>query len=199
MSKHPSIGLRRGARIAGLLAAIACTGPALAQHAAPSIITMPADQPAAIVVPAANGRPVRIAVTVDRATIASAATGNARSIEIVGRRGDHILEVLDTYPSKPQGAGRCQAGTETYFRVLDTAARRQRFARLVDSCVVDGVAAADPLITRSDEGGEVTLHGLYASVTLRIGDDGTVTAMPSNDAETKNPAGAGPTGSSFSS
>ncbi|MEG3087209.1 hypothetical protein [Sphingomonas sp. PB4P5] len=134
--------------------------------------------PTTIVIPAGEQGMVDIPVTVDRANIDTKGTANPRSITVVGQRSDTIVEVLDTYPSTPQGLARCHSGSETYFRVLDTVARKQLFARLVDSCLVDRVQAADPLITRSADGGEVTLHGLYASFTVRIAADGGITVLP---------------------
>lgn len=133
---------------------------------------------ATIVVPAGKRGTVKIPVTVDRTKIDTSGTANPRSIKVVGQRGDAIVEVLDAYPSKPQGMARCQSGTETYFRVLDTMARRQVFARLVDSCLDEQVQAADPLITRSADGSEVTLHGLYSRFTVRIAIDGTIAVLP---------------------
>jgi hypothetical protein len=156
----------------------ACATAVTAAYPASSAASGRADTFGKIVVPAGKLGTVEIPVTVDRATINTRGTTNPRSIKVVGQHGDTIVEVLDAYPSKPQGLARCQSGSETYFRVLDTKARKQLFARLVDSCLVDQVQAADPLITRSTDGGEVTLHGLYSSFTVRISGDGVVTALP---------------------
>ena len=73
---------------------------------------------------------------------------------------------------------RCQSGTETYFRVLDTVARKQLFRRLVDSCLDDRVQAADPLITRSTDGSQVTLHGWYSRFTVKKHVDGNIDVLP---------------------
>ncbi|WP_260598089.1 hypothetical protein [Sphingomonas endolithica] len=153
-------------------------GACAASHPVSAFGAGGADSFAKIVVPAGKSGTVEIPVTVSRATIDTGGATNARSIKVVGQRGDRIVEVLDAYPSKPQGLSRCQSGSETYFRVLDVRARKEVFARLVDSCLVDRVQAADPLITRSPDGGEVTLHGLYSSFTLRISPNGVVMVAP---------------------
>jgi len=169
------VRLRAEACWAMLMAGLAMATPAGAsprQKARPK-----SDGIATILVPAGTHK-VRIPVTVDRANVDPRNGGNARSIEIVGRHGASIVEVLDTYPSHPQGLSRCQAGSETYFRVLDTVARKEVFARLIDSCLVERAQAAHPVITRSADGTTLTLNGLYSSVTIRIGADGTVAVVP---------------------
>jgi hypothetical protein len=163
----------RNALVAVLLAAssFALAGASVGDAAA-------AEKLGTIAVPAGRAGTVNVPVTIDRATIDTSGAGNPHSIKLVGQRGDHIVELLDAYPSKPQGMSRCQAGSETWFRVIDTATRKQLYARLVDSCLNDQVQAADPLITRSDDGSKIVLHGLYSSVALSIGADGTVSETP---------------------
>jgi hypothetical protein len=160
------------------LAALLFASSACAVAKAPVRHVSSADALGSIVVPAGRAGTVSVRVTVDRATINMSGDGNPHSVKVVGQNGDHVVELLDAYPSKPQGMSRCQAGSETWFRIIDTAARKQLYSRLVDSCLNDQVQAADPLITRSDDGSKVTLHGLYSSVTVAIGADGAVREMP---------------------
>lgn len=165
--------IRHAALLAVLLAAGACaSAEAPVRHVASASVL------GSIVVPAGRAGTVSVPVTLDRTTIDTSGDGNPHSVKVVGQSGDHLVEVLDAYPSKPQGMSRCQAGSETWFRVIDTTARKQLYSRLVDSCLNDQVQAADPLITRSDDGSRITLHGLYSSVTVAIGADGSVRETP---------------------
>ncbi|MGO1304592.1 hypothetical protein [Sphingomonas parapaucimobilis] len=74
--------------------------------------------------------------------------------------------------------GRCQAGGETWFRVLDTRSRTERYARMVNSCL--GTEQwGDPPATVSPDGATITLNLLSEPpVKLQLTDDGHVRAAP---------------------
>lgn len=100
-----------------------------------------------------------------------------RDIKLLARHG-RLIALADTYPSKPQGLGRCQAGGETWFRVIDTRSGTERYARMVDSCL-GSEQWGDPPVTVSAGGGTITLNLLSEPpVTVRLGDDGRVLTAP---------------------
>lgn len=100
-----------------------------------------------------------------------------RDIKLLARHG-RLIALADTYPSKPQGMGRCQAGGETWFRVIDTRSATERYARIVNSCL-GSEQWGDPPVTVSAGGATITLNLLSEPpVTVRLGDDGSVLTGP---------------------
>lgn len=117
-----------------------------------------------------GGRTVMVAVDDTRLS-----KDGPRDVKVLARHGT-LVALSDAYPSKPQGAGLCQAGQETWFRVIDIKARAERYARIVDSCV-GSEQWGDPPVTVSQEGARITLNLLSEpAFELTLGNDGRVTA-----------------------
>lgn len=106
---------------------------------------------------------------------ASVRPDGPRDVRVLARHG-RLVALSDSYASNPRGTSLCQAGNETWFRVIDSSARVERYARLVDSC--RGAAQwGDPPVTVAHQGAEITLNLLSeAPITLILGDDGRVSA-----------------------
>jgi len=96
---------------------------------------------------------VAVPVALDRADIDPAGDHETTLIE---RRGNLAL-VMDSYASRPQGMSRCQAGFERYVRLIDLAARAERFAKRAESCLRD-VVPGDPPATWSPDGRKLTVN-----------------------------------------
>lgn len=117
------------------------------------------------------GRAV-IKVTVDATSVSK---DGPRDIKLFARHGS-LVALSDSYPSKPRGTSLCQAGSETWFRVIDTSARKERYARLVDSCRTD-TQWGDPPVSIARGGAEITLNLLSEpAVTLTLSEDGQVSS-----------------------
>lgn len=107
---------------------------------------------------------VAVPVTVDRSDIDPA--GDHETV-LIERRGNLAL-VMDSYASRPQGMSRCQAGFERYVRLIDLAARTERFAKRAESCLHD-VVPGDPPATWSSDGRTLTVNLLSEpSVTVPV-------------------------------
>lgn len=155
--------------LALMLCIAGCSGPATSapEAAAPGATPSPAQAGAAISV-SIDGRQLRVPVTLDLAIVDPAADHETR---VLASKGD-IAIVLDSYASRPQSMSRCQAGEERWLRVIDVAAARERYARLVESCLKD-VVPGDPLLTGPDASGAYTVN-LVSEPSLRIAADGSV-------------------------
>lgn len=150
---------RDGALIAAL--AICACAPAPADSAA--------DQAAQTTSATLTLDGAAIPVTLDRADIDPAGDHETTLIE---RRGKLTL-ITDSYASREQGLSRCQAGREVYFRAIDQAAKRELYAKLIESCLKD-VVSGDPSFTWTSPD-RITLNLLSEpSITLAIGAEGTV-------------------------
>jgi hypothetical protein len=107
---------------------------------------------------------VAVPITLDRADIDPA--GDHETV-LIERRGNLAL-VMDSYASRPQGMSRCQAGFERYVRLIDLAARTERFAKRVESCLHD-VVPGDPPATWPPDGRTLTVNLLSEpSVTVPV-------------------------------
>jgi hypothetical protein len=101
---------------------------------------------------------------------------SVREVRIMRTRGS-LVALTDSYASKPQGMSYCQAGEEVYFRVLDKAARKERYSKLIDSCLGRVLSADPPVAWNSPY--TATLNLLREpAVTVRLRADGTVTHTP---------------------
>ena len=99
----------------------------------------------------------------------------SRKVEELARYGS-LIALSDAYPSKSRGANLCQAGRETWFRVIDLAGREERYARLVDSCW-GGEQWGDPPVTVAGNGAQIRLNLLSEpSITLTLTGEGRVSA-----------------------
>lgn len=144
------------------------TVDAITPPAATDIVPMAAKRDDRLTLPGGVSIPVRL----DETTVARDAP---RNIKVLARHGS-LIALSDTYTSKPQALGRCQAGEETSFRVIDTKARTERYARLVESCLTSR-QWGDPPITVSSNGATITLNLLSEPpVTLPWGNDSRVVA-----------------------
>ncbi len=144
------------------------TVDAITPPAATDIVPMAAKRDDRLTLPGGVSIPVRL----DETTVARDAP---RNIKVLARHGS-LIALSDTYTSKPQALGRCQAGEETWFRVIDTKAPAERYARLVDSCLTSR-QWGDPPITVSSNGATITLNLLSEPpVTLPWGNDSRVVA-----------------------
>lgn len=113
-----------------------------------------------------------VKVSVDASRISP---DGARDVKVLARHGP-LVALSDSYASKPRGTSLCQAGNETWFRVIDTNARTERYARLVDSCR-GGAQWGDPPVTVARNGAQITLNLLSeAPITLKLGKDGSLSA-----------------------
>lgn len=150
---------------AGCSAAPQASSPAPTPAPAPAPAKADAERVMALRLP---GRNIRVPVTVDPATIDPTADHETRLLASAG----NIAIALDSYASRPQSMSRCQAGEERWLRVIDIAAARQRYAKLIESCLKD-VVPGDPLLTGPDGAGAYTVN-LVSEPSLRIAADGTV-------------------------
>ncbi|PSJ39550.1 hypothetical protein C7I55_13160 [Sphingomonas deserti] len=99
----------------------------------------------------------------------------SRDVEELARYGS-LIALSDAYPSKSRGASLCQAGRETWFRVIDLARREERYARLVDSCWGDE-QWGDPPVTVAQNGAQITLNLLSEPpITLTLTGEGRISA-----------------------
>ena len=100
-----------------------------------------------------------------------------RDVSVILQRGGLVV-LTDSYGSRPQGLHRCQAGSERYARVIDVPSRRERFARLVESCLEDALSG-DPAYTVQGDGRSVVFNMLSGPpFTVTLNDNGTFTVKP---------------------
>lgn len=113
-----------------------------------------------------------ITVTVDQKNVTDY---GPRDIKVFARYGS-LIAFSDSYPSKPQGLGRCEAGDETWFRIIDTRTRSERYSRIVNSCLGPEVWG-DPPVTVSPDNSEITLNLLSEpAITLHLTEDARIIA-----------------------
>ena len=73
--------------------------------------------------------------------------GSAVSLKLIGQT-DHAIVFVDSYPSRPGGLQLCQAGRESFLRVVSTATRRptETFHTKLESCHENHQLALDGLL-----------------------------------------------------
>src|SRR5687768_6432013 len=135
---------RARAAILSLMAACGGAGAGIAAQGAPPPAevapTDGGDDPRSLELPASGGEAlVSIPVSVLLEDIDPA---GVREVRIMRTRGS-LVALTDSYASRPQGMSYCQAGEEVYFRVVDKAARKERYSKLIDSCL-GRVLSVDP-------------------------------------------------------
>ncbi len=148
-----------------------------AQFAQLAVERRPADPVTeeAIDIPVPGSRALRVPVAIDPALIAPG--GRHQVTPMGGARGRYLL-VIDSYASRPQGLSRCQAGQESWVRLIDLRTRREIYHRLVESCLTN-VEPGDPPARWTADGQGITLDLVSsAPVNARIATDGTVTETP---------------------
>jgi hypothetical protein len=125
----------------------------------------------------AKGKRHVLRVTRD-ATIAP----NARpsKLQLIGEIAGTALILTDTYPSRALGMSMCQAGEETFLRVISLrpSGARETFRSKVSSCR-DNLELADPGLVWNPQTGTLTIHWLTGpqgkdQQILQIAPDGAV-------------------------
>ena len=100
---------------------------------------------------------------------------NDHIVTPLGMRGAFLL-LTDSYASRGQGMSRCQAGRETWVRVIDTRTRLERWNKRVESCLHD-IQPGEPPAVWTGEGADFTINMLSApSLHVSVGADGRITA-----------------------
>jgi hypothetical protein len=93
------------------------------------------------------------ALAVDVETDATVASGTApRRVEAIGELPGRAVVIVDRYPSVPGGLSMCQAGEESFVRViaLTTAPPRVTFSAKIGSCLQNIELAEPGLEWRAD-------------------------------------------------
>lgn len=99
---------------------------------------------------------------------------NDHSITLLGTRGPFML-LTDSYASRGQSMSRCQAGHETWVRLIDTRTRTERWNKRVESCLHD-IQPGDPVATWTGDGADFTVRTLSEpSTQMSVAADGSVT------------------------
>ncbi len=157
----PSWGSAGIAAVAALFAVTSTAKPAL---------RAPAKANAHMIEVDAGGRTVRVSVTLDPSLINFA---DDHDVRVLGTRGRYVL-LVDSYASKKQGLSRCQSGNERYVRLINLDQRRERFAKLAESCLKD-IEPGEPIAAWSKDGEEFTVTSLSGSLSkYRIDVNGSV-------------------------
>jgi hypothetical protein len=137
--------------ISTLILIAACGSPRPAQEqqsatasspAAPATTAPATAAPASrIEFPTAHG-PLSVDVEVDATVAVSTA---ARRVETIGELPERAVVVVDRYPSVPGGLSMCQAGEESFVRVVSLTGEQPRvtFTAKIGSCV-QNIELADP-------------------------------------------------------
>ncbi len=81
-------------------------------------------------------------------------------------RGETWAWITESYPSKPQGMSRCQAGKEVYLRLLEKAGKKfqQKAQRKIESCL-DDIELAENGLRWDGEAKRLTLQILGGAKT----------------------------------
>lgn len=123
-------------------------------------------------IPHAGGRWV-VSVGRDETVAGDAEPSSVKVVgEIAGRPG--AVVIVDRYSSRPGGMGRCQAGEESFVRVIGFARGRavERFHEKLESCLED-VELASPGLRW--DGAARTLEVDWISAPGRVGEAGQQT------------------------
>jgi hypothetical protein len=137
--------------ISALMLVVACGSPRPANE--PQAATAPNPPAAVTTTPAAAAPASRIEfptsrgpLAVDVETDATVAPGTApRRVEAIGELPGRAVVLVDRYPSVPGGLSMCQAGEESFVRVvaLTDARPRVTFTAKIGSCL-QNIELADP-------------------------------------------------------
>jgi hypothetical protein len=129
-------------------------------------------------IPQTRGGPRRLFV--DRDATVAAGVGPA-SVRLVAEIPGSALIVVDTYPSLSGGMSYCQAGQETFLRVIAISGKRpvETFHTKLESCR-DNIELASPGLNWTPQARTLAIHWLSApgsagkpeDLTLRIRPDG---------------------------
>ena len=121
----------------------------------------------------AGGKRVEATVSVDRTTIIK----GFREVNLLAQRGALAI-VTDSNGSRPQGLSRCRSGSEKYARVIDVSTSKERFARLIESCLKP-VYSGSPPITVSANRRSVKFDLLSGPpFTVTLGDNRSFSVKP---------------------
>lgn len=119
-----------------------------------------------------GSRVTDVPISIERASIDP---GGDQAVRLIHRARSFVV-ILDEHASRPQSLSRCQAGREVYARVLALSPPRERFARLVESCLQDVVPGDPPVAWQADDTLAITIvSGSAGSGLFRVHSDGTVT------------------------
>ena len=112
----------------------------------------------------ASTKATRVAVQRDASVAANSAPD---SVKLIAEMPKSFLVVVDSYPSIPGSMSFCQAGEESFLRVLNVAAKRpaETYRTKVESCR-SNVELASPGIQWSKDERTVTIHWLSAPGSL---------------------------------
>ena len=99
------------------------------------------------------GKPASIKVSLTRADVDP---GNDHIVKQLGMRGSLLL-LTDSYASRAQSLSRCQAGHETWVRLIDTRRLAESWSKLAESCLHD-VQPGDPIATWTGVGTTFTVN-----------------------------------------
>lgn len=118
----------------------------------------------------AAGRIVAVNVALVPSEIDAA---NDHIVTPLGTRGPFLL-LADSYASRPQAMSRCQAGHETWLRLIDTRTRSERWSKRVESCLHD-IQPGDPIAEWVGAGDSFTVNLLSEpSLHLSLSPDGRI-------------------------
>ncbi|RZM17797.1 MAG: hypothetical protein EOO88_42395 [Pedobacter sp.] len=108
---------------------------------------------------------------------------NPTKVKIVGEVKDLALIVLDTYPSIPNGMSFCQAGQESFLRVISLTSKRpvETFKVKLESCR-DGIELSADGVVWIPESSSIRVHWMVSPYLVgqpemrvfKIGIDGQV-------------------------
>jgi hypothetical protein len=125
-----------------------------------------------------HGRKSRLQVERD-ATVAGGAQPS--SVKLIAETPHSLLVLTDTYPSIPGGMDYCQAGKETFLRVISIAGKRpvETYHVKLESCR-DNVELGSPGVEWSADSKTLSIHWLSApgqsgkaeTRRLNVGPDG---------------------------
>jgi hypothetical protein len=117
------------------------------------------------------GRAATVSVTLPAAEVDPA---NDHSVTPLGMRGPFLL-LTDSYASRGQAMSRCQAGHETWVRLIDTRTRTERWSKRVESCLHD-IQPGEPPAMWQGEGADFTVRTLSEpGVQVSVAANGTIT------------------------
>ena len=127
-----------------------------------------------------TGKHYRVAITRDDTVSKNA---KPKKIKIIGVKNDVAVVLVDTYHSIPGGMSYCQAGSESFLRVISIASKQpvETFHTKLESCL-DNVELASPGIKWLPGSSQLVIHWLQGpeksghpeTRTLRIGKKGMV-------------------------
>lgn len=145
-----------------------------------SAVAQSASQPASLDFKLPNGKQYRVAITRDDTVLKNA---EPKIIKIIGVKNGIAVILVDTYHSIPGGMSYCQAGSESFLRVISIKSRQptETFHTKLESCL-DNIELASPGIKWSPGTSSLVIHWLQGPAkpgqpetrTLKIGKMGKV-------------------------